>query len=240
MKIYKIGKKLTIGIDYDGTITLDVHAFKELTNALYEKANILIITGRSITEKEKIEDFLKQVGIKYHDIYMYPKAYTSNKEWDSVRDILIANWKAETINNKDVDIVYDDHPIHINIIKKKTNALILKPIDMRHSSLNNFLEIPNLYMKYTQALRKDMNDIPEEDIQKFIEAYQKNLKIVSELFDIKKAYELQNKYPIILLSMALMHTKNNIESNEIKKIIDKFLIQNKSNIDNVNVEEENV
>ena len=136
---------LVLSLDFDGTITADTRRFALLTQLLYPYSRIIILTGRPISEIESFNRILKSSKIKYHKVYMYPKA---DPVYDQKTFIAIAKWKAEIVNKENVDIAVDDDAQTINKLRQETNALVLKPYSLLTSE---FGKQALLYVKSIEA-----------------------------------------------------------------------------------------
>jgi hypothetical protein len=124
-------KKSCIGIDFDGTLTLDPRFFKKLVdNVRVSGGKCYLITGRSHLEKSEVESYLKLHGIRFDGIYFYPIAYYYDRiAWDSLLGSRIGVWKAKILSELGADVMIDNDPIIVSrIVEKMPKILVLKPV----------------------------------------------------------------------------------------------------------------
>ena len=178
---------MKISFDFDDTITADPHRFSFIINALKAAGHtIIVLTGRPINEKEQIAEKLKEYKIDYDELITFPLEYDSQKaKFDSWLDIAIGNFKSSVIKEKKIDVVFDDHPIHVSIIKKdNANVLVLSPQLFRSSSVNDIMKLIEKNIKTAtveskpQYSSEDLRDIKEK-LNKLLSYHEK----IKEFFD---------------------------------------------------------
>ena len=105
---------LRFGIDVDGTISQAPHHFKDLIDALLEHGSrVYIITGRAEDMRQKTEELLDCLSIRYSELVMRPI------DWPGT----VTEFKVRMVREKKVHLMIDDDARNCWAIEQKTQAL---------------------------------------------------------------------------------------------------------------------
>jgi len=177
-----------ISFDFDGTLTSDPRRFKFLIDLLKSDpgVEIFVLTGRPKSEESNIKKLLSEWKISYDKLISYPEPYPFTKvKWDSYMDIKIGDFKADVINKEGITVHFDDNCIHKNVIKKKTDILLLSPEIYKHSSIR---EIKNKVLN--QSLKEINMDTKTKQIIKNYSNFSslEKKKVVGYLEELSRLY----------------------------------------------------
>lgn len=125
-------KDRLVALDFDGTITANPKFFSELSKSLiFFGCKIIILTGRRWSEGAILLQYLRDNGIMFDSIAMFPDEYPDSQIKDELLEEKIGIWKSCMVKIFGVSIVIDDSDIYAKwILSVNPNILLLKPINI--------------------------------------------------------------------------------------------------------------